>query len=990
MKKFLLFSFVFLSFYSVAQNSTTPLWTDSYASAGDNTDRYYSVAPLSGGFVAVGYSVKQGNYRDFLTVRTDASGNVLWSKSKNGAGSGNDVAQFVVTDASNNVYVAGYTDGGNSQDDIYLLKYDINGNLLWDTTWNNPVAFQDDVPTDMAIDASGNIFICGITEPDPLPGSSDYVVLKFSPSGGLLWHATYSRAGVAGGRDDANALALDPAGDVYVTGRSFNGADDDIVTLKYSGANGSLAWTPAIYNSSSGDDRGADIAINPAGNAVVVTGRTDNGNDDDVRTIKYNTSGIFQWTRFYNSSISQNDRGLFVHIDAQDNIYVGGQSDVDFSALTNYDYLVLKYNSLGTITWSRTDGFPALQADIPTSMVVDNSGNIALTGYSDFDSGLTTVLNYIYTVVWNNAGTRLSFSYATGTSPTGNSEGGKIIVDPVTGNYIVAGFVENIGTRRDGALVSSTGAGTNNWTRSHNFNGDFTSAFRSVVANGSAQAIAVGNAYMDGNERDAFIRVVSNSGQFLCNYFFNGTNDEDDELVDAAIDASGMVYAVGYTKTAGQKSNYLLMKFNPAVCDTVWTRQYNYVFNQSDRAVAVALDASGNVYVTGRSDQDLNDTIDNNDVVTLKYSPAGALLWTQRFNGASNGRDEPSDLAIDASGNVLVCGRTQAGLYDDAFVIKYDGTTGVPVWSGPAVYSGSAGLDDRAYAMDLDANGNAFVAGKTVTVASGGSEDILVFRVTAAGAVTGNFTYNGSGSGNDEAEAIAVDYQNNVVVLARADSDPSTLVSNYDYLTVKLDNALQNQLWNAPKVYDGPLHDDEQPIAISINSVGEILVTGYSAVDTVGGTTDNNIVSIRYDAWGNQDWLASWQGPSNGDDEPFGLLQENTATWICGISDNPTTLQSDALLLRYELATSVSVPDGYDELLIAFPNPASERVRVRYSGNITGSERIVLYDAVGRAVFERPLVFNESDLDLKGVASGKYLLTVTGPDVASSAVLIVH
>ncbi|MFM2135959.1 MAG: hypothetical protein RL021_1359, partial [Bacteroidota bacterium] len=446
----------------------------------------------------------------------------------------------------------------------------------------------------------------------------------------------------------------------------------------------------------------------------------------------------------------------------------------------------------------------------------------------------------------------------------------------------------------------------------------------------------------------------------------------------------------GYTKGAGQKSNYLIVKFNPANCDTVWTRQYNYVFNQSDRATAVAVDASGNIYVTGRSDQDLNDTLDNNDAVTLKYSPTGVLQWTQRFNGTTNGRDEATDILIDNAGNVVVCGRTQSGLQDNAFVIKYNPATGTPVWAAPAIYAGSAGLDDRAEAMAVDANDNIFVAGKTVTSVAAGSDDALAFRVTSAGALSGVYTFNGAGSGNDEAAAIATDYQNKVVVLMRSDRDATPLFANYDYVTVKLENNLLTQTWAAPKVYDGPVSDDDEPVALAINSAGEILVTGFSSVDTTGGVTDNNIVSIRYDAWGVQDWISSWQGPAFGDDEPIGLLQQNTATWVCGISDSTVTYQSDAVLLRYDLATAVNEPSVNVSLLSAYPNPASDRVRIRYAQPVSGNDRLCLFDVSGRVVLERPVYFNEFDLDLKGIASGSYRLVISGQGQIQSAGLIVR
>ena len=101
----------------------------------------------------------------------------------------------------------------------------------------------------------------------------------------------------------------------------------------------------------------------------------------------------------------------------------------------------------------------------------------------------------------------------------------------------------------------------------------------------------------------------------------------------------------------------LSLKMNS--CDTVWTRTYNFSANQSDKVESMIVDAAGNVYITGRSDSDPNDTIDNNDIVTIKYNTNGSQQWLQRYNGIGNLRDEPSKIILDNSGHVLVCGRME-------------------------------------------------------------------------------------------------------------------------------------------------------------------------------------------------------------------------------------------------------------------------------------------------------------------------------------------
>ncbi|KPK99364.1 MAG: hypothetical protein AMJ91_08120, partial [candidate division Zixibacteria bacterium SM23_73_3] len=91
------------------------------------------------------------------------------------------------------------------------------------------------------------------------------------------------------------------------------------------------------------------------------------------------------------------------------------------------------------------------------------------------------------------------------------------------------------------------------------------------------------------------------------------------------------------------------------IVDTAWVRTYNGPGNSTDETNDMAVDASGNVYVTGWSVGTGTDM----DYATIKYYPDGDTAWVRRYNGPANGSDQAWALALDGSNNVYVVGRAQ-------------------------------------------------------------------------------------------------------------------------------------------------------------------------------------------------------------------------------------------------------------------------------------------------------------------------------------------
>src|SRR5882672_6428203 len=243
-----------------------------------------------------------------------------WVGRYNGSASGPDIATATAVDAQGNVYVTGYAEEQGNGKDYVTLKYNSAGSLQWRVAYNGP-ADQDDQANALALDAAGNVYVTGASQ-----GSSsgfDYATIKYDSNGNRMWVARYNSSG----KDDLPAaLAVDGNGNVYVTGASKNGSDHfTSVTIKYD-RNGSQVWLARYIGPGNSDDEAKALALDTAGNVYVTAKSKGNGTDFDYATIKYANNGAQLWVSRYNGPGNGSDTPAQVAVDASGNVYVTGSS----------------------------------------------------------------------------------------------------------------------------------------------------------------------------------------------------------------------------------------------------------------------------------------------------------------------------------------------------------------------------------------------------------------------------------------------------------------------------------------------------------------------------------------------------------------------------------------------------------------------------------------------------------------------------------------
>ena len=365
----------------------------------ENSDDYANAMAVdaSGNVYVTGHSRSSSSHYDYVTTKYNPAGIEQWVARYNGPGNYQDTPKAIAVDAFGNVYVTGYSDGGDTSYDYATIKYNSDGVEQWVERYNNPDN-SNDIVYAMALDDFGNVYVTG--ESDDNVSRLNYTTIKYNNDGHQLWTAAYN--GPGNYNDSARAIVLDALGNVYVTGYSYGSAEtrQDYATIKYN-SDGSQLWV-ARYAGPSGSPYSAYDVANAitvdASGGVYVTGYSDGGDTSyDYATIKYNSDGIEQWEARYNGLKDKYDYAQAIVVDKFGSVYVTGYCE---NLWTRQDYATVKYDSDGSQLWVATYNGGANNNDRACSIAVDPSGNIYVTGYSH-DSG--TSLDYT-TVMYDSDG----------------------------------------------------------------------------------------------------------------------------------------------------------------------------------------------------------------------------------------------------------------------------------------------------------------------------------------------------------------------------------------------------------------------------------------------------------------------------------------------------------------------------------------------------------------------------------------------------------
>jgi len=271
-------------------------------------------------FVAGGTKKNGASSTDVILLKYNVNGDLLWNKTW---GSNNDESAHAVAVDSHNIYVTGWTTNQTQNIvDVFLLKYDLNGNLLWDKTWDG--GFSDRAES-IALDGS-NVYICGYTAKD---NSSivDMLLLKYDLDGNLIWNKTW------GGKNNdwAYSIALDRSY-IFITGQtnSYGIGLDDVVLLKYD-LNGNLFWNRTWGGNDT--ESGRSIALDDSN--IYIAGWTSSYGSGarDAVVLKYDFNGNFLWSKTWGSYRNEWANSIAV---GNSSLYIAGWKESNYNINDGY------------------------------------------------------------------------------------------------------------------------------------------------------------------------------------------------------------------------------------------------------------------------------------------------------------------------------------------------------------------------------------------------------------------------------------------------------------------------------------------------------------------------------------------------------------------------------------------------------------------------------------------------------------------------------
>jgi len=371
---FITLIFVLLTTILLSQNPPDTLWTNTYG--GYNSDRAYSVQQISdGGFIIVGSTSSIGmGSSDFWLLKTNDLGNEEWSQTYGGNHS--DIAYSGQETSDNGFIITGYTtitDTTSSDEDILLVKTDINGNEVWSLTYGG--SRSDKAYSVQQTNDNGYVITGYVTVSDTISLRKDICLLKFDEYGEEEWTQIY------GGYEDDVSYSVQQISDggfiIVGSTSSFGMGGSDFWLIKTDEL-GNEEWSQTYGGN---DDDVAYSVQQTSDNGFIIAGYTKSyGNsEENIWVIKIDENGYEEWNQTFGGN--GHDIAYSVRESTDGGFIIAGNTSFLGGGGYHYDYWIIKTDEDGGEIWDQT--FGDYEDDIARSVQETTDGSYIIAGYTN-------------------------------------------------------------------------------------------------------------------------------------------------------------------------------------------------------------------------------------------------------------------------------------------------------------------------------------------------------------------------------------------------------------------------------------------------------------------------------------------------------------------------------------------------------------------------------------------------------------------------------
>ncbi len=358
-------------------------WLRNYDGPAGGTDEAKAVIyGNDGNIYVVGYTTGSAASQYDGTVRSyTTAGATRWTFIYNGSGSGNDVLNDIVYGSDGNLYVTGYVTSSATDTDVFVGSITTAGDTNWTRT-RNGAGNGDDGAYRIIYGDDGNLYLAGYATGSGT--DKDFAVISWRTSGAARWAYRYN--GPGNYRDVAQSIAYG-SNAIYAAGYSYTsssgGQDDDFTVVSLTTA-GDTNWLRRYDGGANYYDEASSVVYGTDGYIYAAGYATLSGINIDFMTRCFTTAGATYWTSWYDGPVDQSDVGYDIVYGADSNVYAAGRFTVTPGV---YDIGVISYETTssrapGDTNWTYSYDGPLNVSDEAYVVDYGDDDNIYLAGYS--------------------------------------------------------------------------------------------------------------------------------------------------------------------------------------------------------------------------------------------------------------------------------------------------------------------------------------------------------------------------------------------------------------------------------------------------------------------------------------------------------------------------------------------------------------------------------------------------------------------------------